>query len=113
MTLTDEEFREEYKPLQVPAHFYAADSQENKMIFALAQIGEGSADDVIAELKKLEGTPVNEQQEILVRAHLENLYNKGLLNGSEGGGIMQYDLSKITEANSGAINPGLLAPGLD
>jgi hypothetical protein len=38
MTLTDEE----YKPLQVLAHYDTADTQENKMIFSLAQLGEGT-----------------------------------------------------------------------
>ncbi|MDB5131246.1 MAG: hypothetical protein JWR02_995 [Mucilaginibacter sp.] len=54
MNLTDEEFREEYKPLAVPAHFDASDTQQNKMIFALAEIGEGSAEDVLTEMERLE-----------------------------------------------------------
>ncbi len=36
MSLTDEEFREEYKPLQVPAHYAEAFTQKQKVIFALA-----------------------------------------------------------------------------
>jgi len=52
--MTDEEFREKYKPLQVPAHYDAADTLQNKMIFALAEIYDGTAQEVIAELEKRE-----------------------------------------------------------
>ncbi|MFD2145828.1 hypothetical protein [Mucilaginibacter antarcticus] len=41
MIQSDEDFREEFKPLHVPAHFLEVDTQENKIIFALAQSGEG------------------------------------------------------------------------
>jgi hypothetical protein len=113
MTLTDEEFREEYKPLHVPSHFDPADTQENKMIFALAHIGEGTAEDVLAELQKLEKAPVSKQQEALTRETLKLLYKKGLLTGSELSGVVHYDLSKITRANTGDTDPDPLAPGLD
>ncbi len=101
MSLTDEEFREEYKPLQVPGHFDAADTQQNKMIFALAEIGEGSAEDVIAELEKLEPGVTGEQINALVRQTLQSLYDKGLLSGAEQKGTMQYNLHKITRPNTG------------
>jgi hypothetical protein len=96
MSLTDEEFREEYKPLQVPAHFDAADTQQNKMIFALAGIGGGSAADVIAEMEKLEPGVGSEQLNALVKQALQNLYDKGLLSGTEQSGAMRYNLHKIT-----------------
>jgi hypothetical protein len=101
MSLTDEESREEYKPLEVPAHFDAANTQQNKMIFALAEIGEGSADDVIAELEKLEPGVTGEQLSALVHDTLRSLYDKGLLSGSEKNGVMRYNLHKITQPNSG------------
>lgn len=102
MSLTDEEFREEYKPLQVPAHFDAADTQQNKMIFALAEIGEGSAEDVIAEMERLEPGVTAEQLTALVKQTLKNLYDKGLLSGTEQEGAMRYNLHKITQANTGS-----------
>jgi hypothetical protein len=113
MTMTDEEFREEYKPLQVPAHFEVADTQQNKMIFALAQIGEGTADEVIAELEKLESAALGEQNRLFVKTTLASLYDHGHLTGSETAGQVHYNLSKITRANDGAADPDLLAPGLD
>ncbi len=113
MTMTDEEFREEYNPLHVPAHYIAADTRENKMIYALAQIGEGTAEDVIAELEKLEPGFVNEQTRAFVKVTLNDLFNKGHLTGSERNGVTHYNLHKITRANDGAADPELLAPGLD
>jgi hypothetical protein len=113
MNLTDEEFREEYKPLQVPPYFDAADTQQNKMIFALAEIGEGSAEDVIAALEKLEPNVTGEQLKALVHQTLRRLYDKGLLSGSEQNGVMRYNLHKITQPNTGKTNPDLPASGLD
>jgi hypothetical protein len=113
MTMTDEEFREEYKPIQVPAHYDPADTQQNKMIFALAQIGDGTAEEVIAQLDKLEPTFSNEQSRLFVKTTLEALFEHGHLTGSEKAGQMHYNLSKITRANDGETDPDLLAPGLD
>jgi len=113
MSLTDEEFREEYKPLHVPAHYDGADTLQNKMIFALAQIGDGTADEVIAELQKLEPGISNEQNRTFVKTTLARLFEHGHLTGSEKSGQMHYNLSKITQANDGATDPDLLAPGLD
>ena len=49
---SDEEFRDEFKPLHVPAYFDPNDSKQDQVVFALAQIGFGSAEDVILELSK-------------------------------------------------------------
>jgi len=51
MNLTDKEFREAYKTKYAPANYDAADTLENKMIFALAELGKGSAEQVIDELE--------------------------------------------------------------
>lgn len=99
MSLTDEEFREEYKPLQVPAHYDEADTLKNKMIYALAQIGEGTADEVIAELGKLEPGTNNKQSRAFVKTTLAALFEHGHLTGTEQAGQMHYNLSKITRAN--------------
>jgi hypothetical protein len=113
MTLTDEEFREEYKPLYVPARYDAADNLQNKMIFALAQIGDGTAEDVIKELDSLEPGSSNEHVSTFVNVTLNDLFKNGHLTGSEKNGVLHYNLSKITRANDGATDPDLLAPGLD
>ena len=113
MSLTDEEFREEYKPLHVPGHFDQADTQENKIVFALAHIGEGTVTDVINELERLEPGITDEQLKAITKQVLTHLYDKGMLKGSDQYGHMYYSLSKITHANDGAVDPDLLAPGLD
>lgn len=105
MTLTDEEFREEYKPLHVPAHYDTADTLQNKMIFALAEIGDGTAEDVIAELEKLEPGVGDEQNRAFVKTTLASLFDHGHLTGSEKKGHMNYNLSKITQANDGKTEP--------
>jgi len=113
MALSDQEFREEFKPIYVPAEFVADDSLENKIIFALAQIGEGNFTEVIKKLEELESGISNDQVPLEVEEFLKDKFDKGLLNGSTKNGINSYNLSKITNANKGTIDPDLLAPGLD
>jgi hypothetical protein len=48
-----------------------------------------------------------------VKHVLTDLYDKGLLSGRYEHGHMYYNLAKVTGANDGAVNPELLAPGLD
>ncbi|AYL99309.1 hypothetical protein [Mucilaginibacter celer] len=112
MALSDEEFREEYKPLYIPAHFEIQDTQQNKIIFALAQIGEGSAADVINELETLQPGITDEQLTAITKTVLADLHNKGLLKGEEHNGRMQYNLSKITEANDGPADQDVPVTGL-
>jgi hypothetical protein len=113
MTQSDEDFREEFKPLHIPAHFLAEDTQENKIIYALAQAGEGSAAQVIEKLEKLQPGIKDEQLVAITKQVLSHLYDKGLIRGREINGEMHYDLAKITHENEGEVNPDLLAPGLD
>jgi predicted transcriptional regulator len=109
MHLSDEEFREEFKPLVIPAHFEEAETLEQKITFALAQLGEAGAAAVYAELQKYQLA----ETETEVKAVLSYLYEKGRIKGSEVESTMHYNLSKITEANDGAVDPDLLPPGLD
>lgn len=106
MSISDEEFREEFKPLHIPAHFKDAITEQDKVVFALAQIGRGTAADVNKQL-------LNNGSNINAEAVLTHFFNKGLIKGEEDNGVMNYNLSKITHGNDGAVNPGLLAPGLD
>ncbi|MDB4921526.1 hypothetical protein [Mucilaginibacter sp.] len=113
MELSDEEFREEYKPIQIPSAYFPGDTQENKIIFALSELGEGTVTEVISKLEELEPAIKDDQLVALAKHILTSLYDKGLLKGTDRAGIMHYNLSKITEANDGAVNPDNLAPGLD
>ncbi|MGZ3872904.1 MAG: hypothetical protein ACXVJD_08295 [Mucilaginibacter sp.] len=113
MALSDEEFREEYKPVQIPSTYFPEDTQENKIIFALSELGEGTVTEVITKLEELEPTIKDEQLVAITKQVLTSLYDKGLLKGTDKGGTMHYNLSKITEQNDGAVDPDKLAPGLD
>lgn len=44
--MDDAAFREQFKPVHVPAHFDDAENLQDKVIFALAEIGEGTPDAV-------------------------------------------------------------------
>lgn len=113
MIQSDESFRDEYKPLSIPSSYESADTQEGKIIFALAQLGEGSADEVFARLEELQPGSADPQLAAMIEVVLNSLYEKGLIKGVDHNGTMTYNLSKITESNEGEVNPDLLAPGLD
>lgn len=113
MTLSDESFREAYKPLHIPAHYDINDPEQDRVLFALAQIGIGTVEDVATEMAQLEEGIDVESFKVIANDVLTHLYEQGLLKGSEVNGEMEYNLSKITHANDGAVDPDLLAPGLD
>ena len=113
MSIPDEAFREAFKPLYVPAHYNADDTDENKIVYALAQLGEGTAAGIAAKLADTDPSLNRERFEVIAASILNELYDKGLISGRVETGIIIYNLSKITEANDGAVDPGLLVPGLD
>ena len=113
MIISDQSFREAFKPLQIPAHYNVNGTEEDRVLYALAQLGEGTVSEVATKMADFQqGTKaadfINPVKHLLI-----DLYQKGLLKGHDIKGAMYYNLSKIDEANSGAINPELLAPGLD
>lgn len=111
--MTDDTFREAYKPLHVPAHYDLHASDQDRVIYALAQIGIGTVNDVATEMAQLEAGIDVESFKVVATDVLTRLYEQGLLKGSEVNGEIEYNLSKITHANDGAVDPDLLAPGLD
>jgi hypothetical protein len=96
MSYSDEKFREEFKPLHVPSYFNPADSKQDQIVFALAQIGVGSAEDIILELSKYHSS-------IDPLPYLQVLFHKGLIKGELSSGIMHYNLGKITNPNDGKV----------
>ncbi len=112
MTLSDQDFREEFKPLYIPPAYDTSDSLENRVIFALASIQEGSAEDVFRKLKQFD-PGIQEVTVKFIKKYLFHLYDKGLLKGNKGDGTLIYNLSKITDPNKGYVDPDRLAPGLD
>lgn len=113
MTMTDDSFREAYKPLHIPAHYDIHDSEQDRVLFALAQIGKGTAANVATEMAQLEPGIDTESFKVIAGDVMNHLYEQGLLKGSQVSNEMEYNLSKITHANDGAVDPDLLAPGLD
>jgi hypothetical protein len=113
MNLTDEQFREQYKPVHVPASFDEAVNLQDKVLFALAELGKGDAAQIVQKIEELD--PKASDKQVIAGVHqvLTDLYGKGLIAGNDDHGDLVYNLHKITEANGGEVNPDLLAPGLD
>ena len=113
MSISDEAFREAYKPLFIPAHYQAEDSDESKVIYALAQLGEATPAEVAQKLAEIDRSNDIARFTALATSVLNELFDKGLISAEDSDGKMYYNLKKITEANDGSVNPDLLAPGLD
>ncbi|MBC7757481.1 MAG: hypothetical protein H7069_01385 [Phormidesmis sp. FL-bin-119] len=112
MTLSDKDFRKEFKPLQIPASYDISDTLENRTIYALASLGEANSDEVFK--KMLEFEPNIQKVTIkFIKQYLFTLYEKELLRGNKEGNSIRYNLSKITKPNEGFVDPERLAPGLD
>lgn len=111
--MTDKEFREEYKPLQVPAHFDAESSIADQTLYALGQLGTATADEVAGKLMELHNDEAGKDLIGGVHNILTEWHSKGLIAVTNEDGGLRYSLQKITEANDGHVNPDLLAPGLD
>jgi hypothetical protein len=111
--MTDKEFREEYKPLQVPAHFDAEALIADQTLYALGQLGSATADEVVNKLKELHNADCGKDVIAEVHRLLTEWHTKGLIAATDDDGGLRYNLQKVTEANDGHVNPDLLAPGLD
>lgn len=102
MDIIDELFHDEYKPVVVPAHFKADDTWRNKVLFALAEIGEGTAQQTGHKLYELEHELPQAEQQKQAHQILTSLFDKGLIKGHQNkDGEMTYNLSKMTETNTG------------
>ncbi len=112
MTLSDQQFRDEFKPITIPSSYDLTDTLENKAIFALASLGEASGDEVFEKIREFEPN-IKEVTIKFIKQYLFTLYEKGLLKGNKEASSVRYNLSKITDPNEGYVNPDLLAPGLD
>ncbi|MDB5120519.1 MAG: hypothetical protein JWN56_1737 [Sphingobacteriales bacterium] len=108
MNKADQKFIEEYKPLSIPSDYHTDASEQDKVIYCLADIELGTAHAVAHKIHEYEPTePLEIIQEYTSRI-LSDLYEKGLLKGDEQEGVKVYDLSKITSLNKGQVNPDLI-----
>lgn len=108
MDKQDELFNEAHRPLHVPANYDPHDTLQNQLIFALAEIFKGSVRAIAAKLTELKNTTEQEADLIAYEKILKDLFDRGLIKGSEHDGEMVYNLSKETHSHKGNINPRLL-----
>ncbi|WP_345955316.1 hypothetical protein [Mucilaginibacter sp. PAMB04168] len=108
MNKADQSFNEEFKPVAPPEAYHADDSWQNKVLYALAQLGEGTAPDVAAKLTEYEPQEAPQNLHREAEKVLMNLYDKGLIKGTQQDGEVSYNLSKITHSNTGGTDPELL-----
>ncbi|NEU07392.1 hypothetical protein GZH53_03610 [Flavihumibacter sp. R14] len=113
MALTDEEFREEFKPLRIPPAYPENGTLEDKILFALAAAGEATSAEVCQKLTDLEQGLGKKDLSEVVDNYLKQQFDKGLINGGKRNAELVFNLNKITHANEGSVDPDLLAPGLD
>ena len=111
--MNDATFREQFKPIHVPADFQEAQNLQDQVVFALAQISEGTADEVARKFEELAPKANNKLVISTVHQILADLHSKGLIAADENEGGLIYNLHKMTQANEGKVDPNLLAPGLD
>ncbi|GAA4340530.1 hypothetical protein GCM10023149_52000 [Mucilaginibacter gynuensis] len=101
MDPVDESFIEEFKPVHVPHKYEAAESWQDKVIFSLAELNNGTIAEVSEKLHELE--PDTEMAVITQNTQkiLIGLYDKGLLKAVEEEGHLRYNLSKNLEPHTG------------
>ena len=111
--MTDEEFRKQHQPLHVATHIEDTDTITDQVVFALADLGEGSPDAIARHLEEL--MPNTNAKVLIAETHriLSELQEQGRIAATDKDGTFIYNLHKVTEANDGAVSPDLLAPGLD
>ncbi|RYE30752.1 MAG: hypothetical protein EOP42_11655 [Sphingobacteriaceae bacterium] len=90
------------EPLHVPYRYNAQDAPEQKVIFALGQLGEANPQEIIAKLIKV--NPQENLTEAEAETILKNYFDQGLIKGDDEHGAFRYNLSKILKPNSGRTN---------
>lgn len=101
--MNDQEFHEKFQPLQVPANFNADAAVTEQTLYALGQLGEATADEIVSKIKSLHGGDSSKLMISGIHEALAGWYERGLLGGTEENGDLKYNLHKITEANSGKV----------
>lgn len=108
MNKADQLFNEEFKPVAPPEAYHAEAGWQDKVLYALAQLGEGTAPDVAAKLTEYEPKEAPQHLHRQAEQVLQELYSKGLIKGDKQNGEVVYNLSKITQPNGGGTDPDLL-----
>jgi len=108
MNKADQNFNEEFKPIAPPDAYHTDGDWQDKVLYVLAQLGEGTAPDVAAKLTEYEPDEAPQALHRHAEQVLMGLYEKGLIKGAEQYGEVSYNLSKITQPNTGGTDPDLL-----
>jgi hypothetical protein len=108
MNRADQDFNEAFKPVAPPEAYHPEADWQDKVLYALSQIGEGTAPDVAAKLTELDPQTAPQELHRHTEEVLTGLYDKGLIKGAEQDGEVSYNLSKITTPNTGGTDPDLL-----
>lgn len=90
------------QPIRVPYRYNEQDTPEQKVVYALGQLGEAAIADVISKLKQ--ANPKEAITEAEAEIILKSLLDQGLIKGETNGDSTSYNLSKIVKPNSGCTN---------
>ncbi|RVT96534.1 hypothetical protein EOD41_20105 [Mucilaginibacter limnophilus] len=101
MNADDAAFIEEFKPLHVPHEYEPSLSWQDKVIFTLADMNNGTAEEVAAHLQTLEAGADAAEVKKQTDDILTHLYDKGLIKAVEDEGRLRYNLSKIQDPHTG------------
>jgi predicted transcriptional regulator len=89
----------DFEPIHVPYRYNEGDTAEQKVIFALGQLGEATAAETVMKLKQ-----ANTEEQITETEAadiLKNLFDQGLIKAENHEGKPRYNLSKIVKPNAG------------
>ncbi len=88
-----------FEPIHVPYRYNEQDTPEQKVIFALGQLGEATAAEIINKLKQVNADEI--VTEVEAEKILKERYEQGLIKAEKHTEGTSYNLSKIVKPNSG------------
>lgn len=92
------------QPLQIPANYEPDGGIERQVVFALADLGEGTAEEVAEHWAALDGNLSPDACVAHSRQVLAELFKKGLVNGVGSAPFRRYNLAKETEVHRGTVD---------
>lgn len=101
MNKDDTAFTEEYKPLHIPHKYDPADGWQDRILFCLADLNNGTIAEVSEKIQEYEPGIDYAEIEKHTQQVLISLYDKGLIKAVDDDGHLRYNLSKIQDEHSG------------
>lgn len=86
-------------PIHVPYRYNEEDTTEQKIIYALGQLGEATAIEISNKLKESNAKETISEHE--AEQILKQLHDHGLIKAEDKSGEISYNLSKILKPNAG------------